>query len=868
MGEHEATPPKEATPRGLRLPIALKRLNKEQLDQVAQSLAVLTDYGMTSIPDVGGLKAMLGVKDSHLPLPDYTSTYAAMNIWAWTPSSWKAKFQATEAQASTTATGLHSAVALDDGDKSQEEMEKLDFRAKQFLWKKVKFHQQQLQIAEAAREEALKAVQTVKTVEAGNEVLNAVNDVNEVKKEDLIVMFVNKWWATAKQNVAVRGKAIELLEQLKQFDKHDVPAKVLAEIEPLLDDPQFTVERVWCVSFAGAGLCKWVHGIIRYAKITKVIDEQRKNAASTEELEKTLEEAMPVLQIASEALDTLSKNDVTEVLSFRNPPFALKIVWSAICCLLRCGKTDSDADEKAAAETKAAAIAAASAAATAAVEAVAEAKREVDKHQTFLYFFEAIKTSRKEFTLMADPAWTPTQSTGAGLSAIFNTVPGYGVPQGPVSLPVLKYSGNGKPQTMMSKSKVSAAPNRPGIISVHLGETGCGIGHGFWNTAMAETSFAQSPYFHDTISGGRLPRAIFAAQADSQNLSKVRSSGSFNEEFICGTKEFCAGSSDDKEFHEAVRRQLEMSDHTAGVVFTYAGYEDSARLLSPGVRSICGKVPKWSICLSPPCHGAESDGIPETTPRMLWNMALSLKLSSEMDVVTIADDVGLRRFCKAKPGCGLGMHDPTAQDYQDLIARWLAAFTCPLRAPVQNASEGFKSIGFKDVMTNLVAYPACNFFVPSYGPIGSNSDPADVVRTCLQPSSCLSSVDTNGMYAGTALVYRGFSQLVIRQQLEEVIRNRKYMDWSPGPFCIGGLSGGGTQNFEIAVLDSNTALGGLFESWKGDLDAAGAASGAPLLGLEEAHLNECLENMASAIQDYKDISTTTAEGDGEGEEED
>merc|ERR1711968_135831 len=63
-----------------------------------------------------------------------------------------------------------------------------------------------------------------------------------------------------------------------------------------------------------------------------------KQAAETkavaDDAQKDLDRAMPALESAVSALNSLSKNDITEVKSFANPPKAVQIVLEAVCVLL------------------------------------------------------------------------------------------------------------------------------------------------------------------------------------------------------------------------------------------------------------------------------------------------------------------------------------------------------------------------------------------------------------------------------------------------------------------------------------------------------------------------------------------------------
>lgn len=61
--------------------------------------------------------------------------------------------------------------------------------------------------------------------------------------------------------------------------------------------------------------------------------EADKVTAIKEECEGDLAEAMPALNAAIKALDTLTKNDITEVKGMKSPPAAVKMVLEAVCII-------------------------------------------------------------------------------------------------------------------------------------------------------------------------------------------------------------------------------------------------------------------------------------------------------------------------------------------------------------------------------------------------------------------------------------------------------------------------------------------------------------------------------------------------------
>lgn len=52
-----------------------------------------------------------------------------------------------------------------------------------------------------------------------------------------------------------------------------------------------------------------------------------------------LDVALPTLEKALKALDSLTKNDITEVKSFAKPPPAVQVVMEAVCILLEVWET-------------------------------------------------------------------------------------------------------------------------------------------------------------------------------------------------------------------------------------------------------------------------------------------------------------------------------------------------------------------------------------------------------------------------------------------------------------------------------------------------------------------------------------------------
>ena len=68
-------------------------------------------------------------------------------------------------------------------------------------------------------------------------------------------------------------------------------------------------------------------------KSTEVEQNRKQITIEQEEAEESLRQALPDLENAREALDTLSKKDITEVRSFANPPEPVQIICECVAIL-------------------------------------------------------------------------------------------------------------------------------------------------------------------------------------------------------------------------------------------------------------------------------------------------------------------------------------------------------------------------------------------------------------------------------------------------------------------------------------------------------------------------------------------------------
>lgn len=72
------------------------------------------------------------------------------------------------------------------------------------------------------------------------------------------------------------------IKRLLEYDKDNIPDKVLKSIKRLIDDPQFTPEQVSKQSKAAQSMCMWVRAMDVYAKVAKVVEPKRQTLRDAE----------------------------------------------------------------------------------------------------------------------------------------------------------------------------------------------------------------------------------------------------------------------------------------------------------------------------------------------------------------------------------------------------------------------------------------------------------------------------------------------------------------------------------------------------------------------------------------------------------
>ena len=121
-------------------------------------------------------------------------------------------------------------------------------------------------------------------------------------------------WNEAKRQL---GDA-NFIKSLTEFDRDNIPDKVLRRINKYTSDPDFEPEKVGSVSGAAKSLCMWVRAMELYGKIFRVVQPKREryNQAMSQ-----LKEKQDALADAKKKLDDVKRNATYLRITFINVNF-------------------------------------------------------------------------------------------------------------------------------------------------------------------------------------------------------------------------------------------------------------------------------------------------------------------------------------------------------------------------------------------------------------------------------------------------------------------------------------------------------------------------------------------------------------------
>ena len=106
---------------------------------------------------------------------------------------------------------------------------------------------------------------------------------------------------------------LKFLESLKEYDKDNIPAQIMAKIRAkYIPNPDFVPEVIQKVSSACEGLCKWVRAIDVYDSVAKVVAPKKQSLDAAEailaEQMAKLTEKRAELKSVTDKLQSLEEN--------------------------------------------------------------------------------------------------------------------------------------------------------------------------------------------------------------------------------------------------------------------------------------------------------------------------------------------------------------------------------------------------------------------------------------------------------------------------------------------------------------------------------------------------------------------------------
>jgi dynein heavy chain len=137
-------------------------------------------------------------------------------------------------------------------------------------------------LAEAmpAYESAVKALATLdkKSIQEMKAFNNPPALVKFTLEAVCILMDQKPDWGEAKKLMS----QMDFMDQLKSYDKDNIPKKTISKVKKYFDDPQFQPETVKSQSSAAMCLCMWVRAMVVYDKVAKGIEPKKAKLAKAE----------------------------------------------------------------------------------------------------------------------------------------------------------------------------------------------------------------------------------------------------------------------------------------------------------------------------------------------------------------------------------------------------------------------------------------------------------------------------------------------------------------------------------------------------------------------------------------------------------
>ena len=110
---------------------------------------------------------------------------------------------------------------------------------------------------------------------------------------------IDDYWGPSQKNLL---NDTRFLQNLLEFDKDNIDPAKMAKIIPYTEKPDFTQEKIKKASVAASGLCCWIHAMVVYDRVVKVVAPKRIALAEATE---ALAAAQATLKVKQDALDEI-----------------------------------------------------------------------------------------------------------------------------------------------------------------------------------------------------------------------------------------------------------------------------------------------------------------------------------------------------------------------------------------------------------------------------------------------------------------------------------------------------------------------------------------------------------------------------------
>ena len=97
----------------------------------------------------------------------------------------------------------------------------------------------------------------------------------------------NYFKSAQKELLSLGGK---LIDKMKEYDKDNIPTKIIDKIGPYIEMEAFTPAQVQKASKACTAMCMWVRAMHKYHQVSVMVEPKKKLLAeATAELEETMQ---------------------------------------------------------------------------------------------------------------------------------------------------------------------------------------------------------------------------------------------------------------------------------------------------------------------------------------------------------------------------------------------------------------------------------------------------------------------------------------------------------------------------------------------------------------------------------------------------